>query len=138
MLLTLAPALVQAAEAIRKPLEAGATIGIKGGRTLYLECQLPRGNAKAEVLKRYLADENTWVHYDKLRTAYLHFRDLKPPVQRRVIETIFPNDYSDKSGWWHQVTFEGAAGVESWWNLAEWRCRKTRATRARPARARCS
>jgi len=120
MLLTLAPTLVQAAEAVRKPLEAGATIGIKGGRTLYLECQLPRGNAKAEVLKRYLADENTWVQYDKLRTAYLHFRDLKPAVQRRVIETIFPDDYSDKSGWWHKVTFEGAAGVESWWNLAEW------------------
>jgi N-acetylmuramoyl-L-alanine amidase len=72
------------------------------------------------VLKRYLADENTWTQYQKLKTAYFHFRDLKPAVQRRVLETIFPEDYSDKTGWWHKVTYEGAGGVESWWNLAEW------------------
>ena len=112
--------LVYAAEAVQKPLEAGATIGIKGGRTLYLEVQLPKGSAKAEVLKRYLENENSWTQYQKLKTAYFHFRDLKPAVQRRVMETIFPDDYSDKTGWWHKVTYEGAAGVESWWNLAEW------------------
>lgn len=111
---------LHAAEAVQKPLEAGATIGIKGGRTLYLEVQLPKGAAKAEVLKRYLANENAWTQYQKLKTAYLHFRDLNPAVQRRVMETIFPEDYADKTGWWHKVTYEGAAGVESWWNLAEW------------------
>jgi N-acetylmuramoyl-L-alanine amidase len=112
--------LAPAAEAVQKRLEAGAIIGIKGGRTLYLEVQLPKGSAKAEVLKRYLANENAWTQFQKLKTAYLHFRDLKPAVQRRVMETIFPEDYSDKTGWWHKVTYEGAAGVESWWNLAEW------------------
>lgn len=118
-MLLIAP-LIHAAETLHKPLEAGASIAIKGGRTLTLECQLPRGSAKAAVLNRYLANENDWKRYEKLKSASLPFRDLNPETQRRVIETIFPGDYADKAGWWHSVTFEGAAGVESWWNLAEW------------------
>lgn len=105
---------------VRKPLDTGANIAIKGGRTLYLECQLPRGSAKAAFLQRYLADEKSWQRYEKFKSASLLYNELKPEVQRRVIETIFPQDRVDSAGWWHSVTFEGAAGVESWWNLAEW------------------
>lgn len=109
-----------AVEILQKPLEAGTTIAVKGGRTLYVECQLPRGAAKAAVLKRYLANENDWQQYKTLKTAYLPYQLLKPQVQRRIIETLFPNDYLDSTGWRHELTYENSAGVESWWNLATW------------------
>lgn len=112
--------LAQAVEILQKPLEAGTNIAIKGGRTLYIECQLPRGAAKAAVLQRYLANENDWQQYKSFKTAYLPFKVLRPEVQRRIIQTLFPEDYVDNTGWWHHLTYEGSAGVESWWNLAEW------------------
>lgn len=108
------------ADTVRKSLEKGATIAIQGGRTLTLECELPRGNARAAVLQRYLADPNVGKRFERERRISIPYKELKPEIQRRVIETIFPNDVADAKGWWHSVTFEGASGVESWWNLAEW------------------
>lgn len=107
-------------EVVRKALEPGVMIALKGGRTLYLECRPPRGADKATFFRRYLADEDAWTRYRNLTTAPLMYPDLKPAMQRHVIETMFPEDFADPRGWWHTVTYEGAAGVESWWNLAEW------------------
>lgn len=118
--LLLATQMAGAAEAIRRPFEAGVTIAVEGGRTLYLECQLPKRSARTAFLKRSLADQNARKRYQKLKNFPLSFDELKPEVQRRVIETLFPGDYADNAGWWHRVTFEEAPGLESWWNMAVW------------------
>lgn len=120
-LLIAAPLGVEAADVVRKPLEADVTIALKGGRTLYLECRPPRrGSSRHAFLQRYLADEGSAGRYRTLSTVPLMYKDLKPEVQRRVIETIFPDDFADPAGWWHTVTYDGSSGVETWWNLAEW------------------
>ena len=107
-------------EVVRKALDPGVMIALKGGRTLYLECRTPAGTDKASFLQRYLADGATWKRYESLNTVPLMYADLKPEMQRHVMETMFAEDFADKRGWWHTVTYEGSVGVESWWNLAEW------------------
>lgn len=118
LMVVMAP--VHGAEVVRKALDPGVMIALKGGRTLYLECRPPRGRDKAAFLKRYLADESSWQRYKSLRTVPIMYPNLKPAMKRHVIETMFPEDFADKRGWWHTVTYGGSRGVESWWNLAEW------------------
>lgn len=109
-----------AAEPIRKPFEAGVTIAVKDGRILYLECQIPKRSARSAFLKRSLADESLRKSVQKLKTFNLAYEILKPEVQRRVIETLFPDDYADQAGWWHRVTYDQHPGFESWWNMSTW------------------
>lgn len=72
------------------PLEDGVTITVENGRALYLDCKPPRGISKSKFLKRYLADENAWKKYRKFKIVPIRYDDLKPAVQRRVIEALFP------------------------------------------------
>ena len=123
LLITLAGAVqpvAQAASVVRKPMEAGVMIALKGGRILYLECRPPQSSKREAFLKKYLADPNAAGRFKALSTAPLMYKALKPSVQRRVMETMFPQDFSNPEGWWHTVTYGGSVGVETWWNLAEW------------------
>lgn len=120
LLLILAAEVVAAADPIRKPFEAGVTIAVKDGRILYLECQIPKRSARSSFLKRSLADETLRKSIQKQKTFNLAYEILKPEVQRRVIETLFPDDYADQAGWWHRVTYDQTPGFESWWNMSTW------------------
>jgi len=113
-------AAAQGSSVVRKPMETGVTIALKGGRTLYLECRTPGGTQSADFLKRYLADQAQAERYSAVSTVPVMYADLKPEVQRRVMETMFPEDFATPDGWWHIVTYDGSLGVETWWNLAEW------------------
>ncbi len=110
----------EAASVVRKPMETGVTIALKGGRTLYLECRTPRGTKQEDFLRTYLADPKAAGRFSSVSTVPLMYPDLKPTVQRKVMETMFPDDFSNPEGWWHVVTYDGSLGVETWWNLAEW------------------
>jgi N-acetylmuramoyl-L-alanine amidase len=112
--------MVYAADPIRKPFEAGVAIAVKDGRILYLECQIPKRSARSAFLKRSLADESLRKPLQKLKTFNLAYEILTPQVQRRVIETLFPDDYADQAGWWHRVTYAQHPGFESWWNMSTW------------------
>lgn len=95
-------------------------IALKGGRTLYLECRTPAGKNQSDFLKNYVANPGQVDRFKGLSTVPLMYEELKPEVQRRIMETMFPEDFSNPEGWWHTVTYEGSVGVETWWNLAEW------------------
>ncbi|MCF6283681.1 MAG: N-acetylmuramoyl-L-alanine amidase [Candidatus Hydrogenedentes bacterium] len=110
----------QAASVVRKPMEPGVMIALKGGRTLYLECRPPQSSKREAFLKKYLADPGSAGRFKSLSTVPLMYKDLKPSVQRKIMETMFPQDFANPAGWWHTVTYDGAVGVETWWNLAEW------------------
>ncbi len=108
------------ASVVRKAMDPGVMIALKGGRTLYLECRTPQGKSSSAFLKEYLANPAEASRYTGVSTVPLMYGDLKPSVQRKVMETMFPKDFSSPEGWWHSVTYDGSVGVETWWNLAEW------------------
>jgi len=120
LLLALITALPLQAATLRRPFEDRATVTIAAGRYLGLECKMPRAGARDAFLDRYLEPAVNREAFLKARKVFLHYGLLKPEVQRRVVETIFPQDYADAAGWWHVATQEQAPGAESWFNLAEW------------------
>jgi N-acetylmuramoyl-L-alanine amidase len=109
-----------AASVVRKPMDPGVMIALKGGRTLYLECRPPQGSKRDAFLKKYLADSGAASRFKGLSTVPLMYKDLKPAMQRKVVVTMFTQDFANPEGWWHIVSYDGSVGVETWWNLAEW------------------
>ncbi len=101
-------------------LEDGICAGIRGGRVLYIECQLPRGDAARPLLERYLAHPEEWKDYRGRTAVAIPFSKLNMDARRAVLEAIFPEDRADGEGWWHKVVFKGEEGAETWWSIAEW------------------
>ena len=102
------------------PLESGVYAGIRGGRVLYIECQLPRGDAARPLLERYLLNPEVWKDYRGRMAVAIPFSRLNMAARRAVLEAIFPEDRADGDGWWHKVAYKGEEGTETWWNVAEW------------------
>ncbi len=105
---------------IRCELEPGVSAVLRAGRILFLEAQLPPGNAARGVLSRYLASTDDWRLYKDRTAVAIPFSKLNPKAQRATLEAVFPQDYVDVFGWWHTVTYDGADGTESTLLLAEW------------------
>lgn len=117
-------ALTAAANALSAPdrafLEPGVTAGIRGGRMLHIECQLPPGDAAKPLLERYLNDPGEWTDYRGLQAVAIPFAKLNIEARGAVLTAIFPQDTVEADGWLHRVTFKGADGSETWWCIAEW------------------
>ncbi len=105
---------------VRRELEPGVSAVLRAGRILFLEAQLPQGDAAQGVLSKYLASANDWRLYKDRIAVAIPFSKLNPKAQRAALEAVFPQDYVDASGWWHTVTYDGAEGSESTLLLAEW------------------
>ena len=105
---------------IRRELEPGIAAVLRGGRVLFLELQLPQGNAARGILSKYLASADDWRLYKDRAAVAIPFSKLNPKAQRGALEAVFPQDYVDASGWWHTVSFDGTEGSESTLLLAEW------------------
>jgi N-acetylmuramoyl-L-alanine amidase len=109
-----------AAELVRRDLGPQTTAVLRGGRMLFLECALPRGEAAKGVLAQYLADPEKWKAYRDRMAVAIPFASLNEVTQRAVLEAVFPGDHVDGTGWWHTVTAEGEQGSDALWTLAEW------------------
>jgi N-acetylmuramoyl-L-alanine amidase len=105
---------------VRRALEPGVSAALRDGRILFLEAQLPPGNAAKELLSKYLASAEDWRLYRDRAAVAIPFSKLNPKAQRAALEALFPQDYVDAVGWWHTVTYEGSSGTESLMLLAEW------------------
>ena len=105
---------------VREQIEPGVYAAIRGGNVLFLECSPPRGNQAQALLEKYLADGSEWRLYKDRLAVAIPFNKLNQKSQRIVLETVFPLDYVDTSGWWHTVRFSGVDGSESIAALAEW------------------
>lgn len=109
-----------AAVSERAEVDADATAFLHKGRTLFLECRLPRGDAARPVLERYLADPGKWAMYRGLQAAAIPFADLKPEVRRATLLALFRYDHVDDTGWTHYVLFDREGSQETLWTLCLW------------------
>ncbi|MDQ1256315.1 MAG: MurNAc-LAA protein [Candidatus Hydrogenedentes bacterium] len=105
---------------VRAEIEPGVFARVKNARTLSLECRPPAGDAAKAFFARYLADPSLWQQYKNLTAVAIPFEQLLPETQRMALLTIFPEDVVTIEGWWHQVQFAGAEGLETVWTLCEW------------------
>lgn len=103
-----------------KEMAPGVHAQVTGGRMLHLYCQVPSGPAAQAFFAPLLKDPAGWSQYQKVRMAAIPYDQLSDQTKRRLLETVFPMDYADDSGWWHTVRFEGVEGTETWEALAGW------------------
>ncbi|HOS01739.1 MAG TPA: N-acetylmuramoyl-L-alanine amidase [Candidatus Hydrogenedentes bacterium] len=105
---------------LRVPLQENTYALLRHGRSLFLECHPPSGEAARGYYAGLLADVKKWKTYAAASSVVVPFSDLAPDVQRRVLLAVFPDDMVDSRGWWHKVELPGAEGVETLWSLCEW------------------
>lgn len=99
---------------VREPLGDGAYAVMYGGKSLFLECRPPAGNADG-YLKRHLADDAEAKMYAGRAAVAIPFARLEPATQRAVLLAVFKNDLVDARGWLHSV-----ASPENLATLCEW------------------
>lgn len=104
------------ADVLRRSLEPGVTAIVKHGRNLGLEVQVPPGNRAEAFLQRFLAAQHEWDTYKGRLTVFIPLDRLKPEVQRKILLTIYPEDFVDGRGWTHSVVDDR----ETLWSLCEW------------------
>lgn len=105
---------------VREPVEAGVFASMRGGKMIFVECSLPRGDAAKPMLEKYLLDPKLWTQYRDRMTVAIPYEKLNPKARRLVLEALFPYDWVDDQGWWHVVTASGEDGTVTWGALAEW------------------
>lgn len=104
----------------RQPLDAGVYAAVRGGKTVYLECSPPHGDAAKAFFAKYLANPEDWLTYRNRMTVAVPFERLNALTRRAALLALFPDDYVDAYGWWHVVVFEGTLSQEDWSGLALW------------------
>ena len=105
---------------IRVELEPSITAVLQGGVKLYVECTLSPGGDGRGILGRLMANSGDWRFFLDRSLVRIPYSRLNPVTQRRVLQTLFPEDIVDARGWRHVVTVDGAEGAESPFALAEW------------------
>ena len=120
LLCLLLPGGAWAANIVHAELEPGATAAIQDGRQISLEVKVPQGDAAKDFLNKFLDTDQDWQAYRGLKAAGIPYNKLHPLAQRRVLEALFPDDYADRQGWWHTVTYYGPRGVETLFGICEW------------------
>ena len=108
------------ASLMRIPVEPGVHASLRGGRLIFVECNLPRGDAAKPLLEKYLLDPKLWTQYRGRMTVAIPYDKLNVKARRQVLEALFPFDWVDDQGWWHVVATPGEDGTETWSALAEW------------------
>lgn len=104
---------------VRQKLAEGVFASIRDGQFIFLECR-PGGDAAEQTLTPYLAQPTQWTRYKGLQSVAIPMSQLNGESQRKLIETLFPYDYADERGWWHQVGYTGELGEETWHAVSEW------------------
>lgn len=104
---------------VRQKLAEGVFASIRDGQFIFLECR-PGGEAAQQILSPYLAEPAHWTRYKGLQSVAIPLPQLNGDTQRKLIETLFPYDYADERGWWHQVGYTGELGEETWHAVSEW------------------
>jgi N-acetylmuramoyl-L-alanine amidase len=105
----------------RRTIEGDAYAVIRNGRSAYLECEPPPGNAAKAFLQKYLRQDEDWKLYAGKGRVAIPFRLLKPAVQRALLFAVFPEDAVDERGWTHVVIFgDGGKDEESLDAWCEW------------------
>lgn len=103
---------------IRAALDEGATVALRNGRLIVLECRTPQSGAEA-YYKTYLKSGADWETYAKQTGVAVPFADLNPKTQRAALLAVFPEDYVDEKGW-HHIAISNSGDKETLWALAEW------------------
>jgi len=99
------------AAAIQEPLEGSGTAILRNGRSLYLACRPPAGDAAKRFLERVLDPH----------IVAIPCRQLNPETQRKPLLAVFPEDYVDSEGWHHKVRAGGnRLGQETLLVLSDW------------------
>ncbi len=101
---------------IRREVEPRVQAVLRGGTMLFVEVQPPRGDSAQALFGKYLANPEEWKQYKDRMAVAVPFARLGGAAQRRVLETLFPEDYVDEAGWWHKAS----GGGETPEALAEW------------------
>lgn len=109
-----------AGDLVKVEVGPGACAALKDGRSLFLECRPPKGEAAQAFFDAYLSDPDEWRIYRDRAAVAVRFERLKPEVQRRVLLAVFDGDYVDEKGWWHTALCSGKQGQETLWALCEW------------------
>jgi len=105
----------EAAVVVRESLEPGIYATVKYGRIISLECHPQQGDGRS-----YLADPALWKRYENSSAVAVPFEQLSDAAKRKVLLTVFPEDFIDERGWTHTVRFADDEGQETVWALAEW------------------
>jgi len=105
---------------IRTEVDPGAIATLNDGTRLYLEVRPPRGPSAQPFLLRYLDSPEEWRNYRGRIAAAIPYERLKASFQRRMLLTMFTEDYVDERGWWHVVSYTGNLGQETISSLASW------------------
>lgn len=114
----------ESAVVVRQRMEDGVFASIRDGQFIFLEC---RPGADPEgLLSAYLAEPAQWVRYKGLEMVAIPTQQLNGAARRRLVETLFPQDYCDEKGWWHTVMYTGDQGEETWHAVAGWLTGHTR------------
>lgn len=106
------------AAVIRVTLAEGATVALRNGRLILLECRPPAKGAEA-FFKKYLGPSVNVEEYAKREGVAVRFADLNPGTQRAALLAVFPEDYVDEKGW-HHVAISNDGEKETLWAIAEW------------------
>ena len=109
-----------AGDTFRADIEPRVCAALKDGRQLFLECRPPKGDAAQQFFAQYLAWPDEWRMYKDRIAVAIRFESLKPEVQRRVLFSVFRQDYVDEAGWWHTAIGSDKTGQELLWSLCEW------------------
>ena len=109
---------VGAAAVIRVELEDGATVALRGGRIIVLECRPPKKGAEA-FFQKFLGPDTASERYSKHAGVAVPFAELNPKTQRAALLAVFPEDYVDDKGW-HHTAVSGEGEKETLWAIAEW------------------
>lgn len=110
--------LTSLANVLRVTLEEGATVALRNGRLIVLECRPPAKSAEA-FFKKFLNDPDKWEDYSKQSGVAVRFSDLNAKTQRAALLAVFPEDYVDEKGW-HHTAVSNDGEKETLWAIAEW------------------
>ncbi len=109
---------------VYQPIADGVNVILQNGRSLFIECSLPRGRSAAQsMLKSVLIEDIDARPYSGKRRVAIPFNHVRPEFQRAALLASFPEDYVDARGWLHKVRFAGDGqrqGQETLWSLSEW------------------
>jgi len=111
------PRVVQAT--VREEVGSGAFAALRNGRTLFLECRLPKGKQARPFLQQYLKPSVKSDVYEGRLGVAIPYHDLNAAAQRKVILALWRADFVDEKGWHHTVAFTGQE-QETLWSIAEW------------------
>jgi N-acetylmuramoyl-L-alanine amidase len=113
------------ADMVRMPLDGNSYAVLHDGKSLFLECHVPKTDADP-FLKKWLNDDSKAAVYRTMSIVAIPFAQLEPSAQRTVLLGLFRDDFVDAEGWHHT-----ALVPERLESLCEWLTNGVSASRIR-------